>query len=36
MFIENVCDDDRIIEANIRAVKLSSPDVCLSSIVVDR
>jgi 6-phosphofructo-2-kinase len=27
MFIENVCDDNQIIEANIRAVKLSSPDV---------
>lgn len=26
LWIENVCDDDEVIEANIRETKLSSPD----------
>jgi 6-phosphofructo-2-kinase len=27
LFIESVCDDERIIEENVRSVKISSPDV---------
>ena len=27
LFIESACDDERIIEENVRNVKISSPDV---------
>lgn len=27
LFIESACDDERIIEENVRSVKISSPDV---------
>lgn len=27
LFIESSCDDERIIEENVRSVKISSPDV---------
>lgn len=29
LFIESACDDERIIEENVRSVKISSPDVSL-------
>jgi hypothetical protein len=32
LFIESWCDDERIIEENVRRVKISSPDVSLTHI----
>ena len=32
LFIESWCDDERIIEENVRRVKISSPDVSLMHI----
>lgn len=32
LFIESWCDDERIIEENVRRVKISSPDVSLTYI----
>lgn len=29
LFIESICDNAEIIEANVRSVKISSPDVCI-------
>ena len=34
MFIESTCDDQRIIEENVRAVKISSPDVRSRSLFI--
>lgn len=31
LFIESACDDERIIEENVRSVKISSPDVGLEA-----
>lgn len=33
LFIESACDDEKIIEENVRSVKISSPDVCSSQLV---
>lgn len=33
LFIESACDDERIIEENVRSVKISSPDVGSKGIV---
>lgn len=33
LFIESWCDDERIIEENVRRVKISSPDVRTCSFV---
>lgn len=30
MFIESICDNPTIIDSNIRSVKVSSPDVCIT------
>lgn len=30
MFIESICDNPVIIDSNIRSVKVSSPDVCIT------
>lgn len=34
LFIESACDDERIIEENVRNVKISSPDVILIQYVL--